>query len=257
MALTEVLIIAAAFSLQDVRDRPLEQQQAADNAHRSSTTSAPSSAATSKLWKWLEDSRAPRRAQAQQPQQEQLLRENFISPRREWRDMHSQLHTWWPSTAGGSTPRRHLRAAALSLLPGCSATSAARARRRGLVPGARASVPSPSGAHLSKKPGRWMSPPSWSRPRACSAAALPPSIRLDPASPAHHQDAAARAALGERSRRGDGAGARHALRHRGLQQPARELRQRRCPAAREIFIREALVNGEWDTRCPSSPPTAS
>src|SRR6185295_4435247 len=33
-ALSEVLIIAAAFSVQDVRDRPLEQQAAADAAHK-------------------------------------------------------------------------------------------------------------------------------------------------------------------------------------------------------------------------------
>ena len=33
-ALTEVLIIASAFSVQDVRDRPIEQQAAADAAHR-------------------------------------------------------------------------------------------------------------------------------------------------------------------------------------------------------------------------------
>ena len=33
-ALTEVLVIASALSVQDVRDRPLEQQQAADKAHK-------------------------------------------------------------------------------------------------------------------------------------------------------------------------------------------------------------------------------
>src|SRR5205085_1548803 len=32
-ALREVLIVASALSVQDVRDRPLEQQQAADRAH--------------------------------------------------------------------------------------------------------------------------------------------------------------------------------------------------------------------------------
>ncbi len=38
--------------------------------------------------------------------------------------------------------------------------------------------------------------------------------------------------------------------HRGLQRAAHQLRPRRPAGAREIFIREALVGGEWDTRLP-------
>ena len=57
------------------------------------------------------------------------------------------------------------------------------------------------------------------------------------------QGPAAGAALGEEGRRGHRAGAGHALRHRHLQQPPGELRQRRCPGcARDLHPRGA---GQW------------
>jgi ATP-dependent helicase HrpA len=79
-----------------------------------------------KLWAWIDAGRGVHGhagAAAQKldshkltnRQQEQRLREHFVSPRRvrEWRDIHSQLHTvvaehgWRLNTAAG-----HLRAAA-------------------------------------------------------------------------------------------------------------------------------------------------
>ncbi|WP_309639650.1 ATP-dependent RNA helicase HrpA, partial [Methylibium sp.] len=102
-SLTEVLVIASALSVQDVRDRPLEQQQAADAKHKLFDDERSEFMGYLKLWNWLEEGRGihghagtgtdtPRLSNRQQ---EQRLREHFVSPRRvrEWRDIHSQLHT--------------------------------------------------------------------------------------------------------------------------------------------------------------------
>ena len=54
-ALTEVLIIASAMSVQDVRDRPLEAQQAADQAHKKFDDEKSEFIGDLKLWTWLEE----------------------------------------------------------------------------------------------------------------------------------------------------------------------------------------------------------
>ncbi len=95
-ALREVLVVASALSVQDVRDRPLEQQQAADQAHAKFDDDKSEFLATLKLWSWLEHSRGGHgEHRLSSRKHEQLLRENFISPRRvrEWRDIHSQLQS--------------------------------------------------------------------------------------------------------------------------------------------------------------------
>jgi ATP-dependent helicase HrpA len=93
-------------------------------------------------------------------QQEQRLRERFVSPRRvrEWRDIHSQLHTvvaehgWRLNTVAG-----HLRAGA----PGAAGRPAGQhrlqERRRGLVPRcARHQVLAPPGRAPEQEAGRWL-----------------------------------------------------------------------------------------------------
>ncbi|MEN9982682.1 MAG: hypothetical protein RI918_651, partial [Pseudomonadota bacterium] len=140
-ALDEVLVIASALSVQDVRDRPMEAQQAADQAHVKFDDEKSEFAGYLKLWKWLETSKggAPHttvrpelveglRAQMASTgsartdatsapahklsnrQYEQLLRQNFVNIRRvrEWRDIHSQLvtvvaeHKWRVNTKPAS-----------------------------------------------------------------------------------------------------------------------------------------------------------
>jgi hypothetical protein len=101
----------------------------------SSTTRKASSAATCKLWKWLGDARGGHGTdhKLSNRQYENLLRENFINIRRvrEWRDIHSQLHTvvgehkWVLNDKPASYEQLHL-----SMLAACSATSAARATRK-------------------------------------------------------------------------------------------------------------------------------
>ncbi|WP_377152849.1 hypothetical protein ACFJIX_16590 [Roseateles sp. UC29_93] len=68
-ALSEVLIIASALSGQDVRDRPMEQQQQADEKHKKFDDEKSEFMGYLKLWKWLGESRGGEGgAQALQPQ---------------------------------------------------------------------------------------------------------------------------------------------------------------------------------------------
>jgi ATP-dependent helicase HrpA len=56
-ALSEVLIIASALSVQDVRDRPLEAQAQADQAHAKFDDDKSEFSGYLTLWHWLENSR--------------------------------------------------------------------------------------------------------------------------------------------------------------------------------------------------------
>src|SRR5690606_3198248 len=56
-ALQEVLVVAAALSVQDVRDRPLEAQQQADQAHAKFDDEKSEFSGYLTLWKWINDAR--------------------------------------------------------------------------------------------------------------------------------------------------------------------------------------------------------
>ncbi|MDR4517285.1 MAG: ATP-dependent RNA helicase HrpA [Nitrosomonas sp.] len=89
--LQEVLIIASALSLQDPRDRPFEHQNAADQAHRRFIDERSDFMGYLKLWeffdKLLKHKKSNRKLIAQ-------CRDHFLSYRRlrEWREIHNQLH---------------------------------------------------------------------------------------------------------------------------------------------------------------------
>jgi ATP-dependent helicase HrpA len=89
--LTEILIIASALSVQDPRDRPMDRQEAADAAHKRFTDERSDFFAYIKIWAWYEQALAHK-------QSNRLLmeecRKNFLSPLRlrEWRELHQQLH---------------------------------------------------------------------------------------------------------------------------------------------------------------------
>ena len=112
--LDEVLVIAAALSVQDPRERPLDQQAAADQRHAKFADERSDFLAFLKLWK-LQDEQGLRR----------LCRENFLSyPRlREWRDVHAQLEAvvgeldWKRSSAKPDKPEGY-RAIHRALLAG-------------------------------------------------------------------------------------------------------------------------------------------
>ncbi|WP_057092187.1 ATP-dependent RNA helicase HrpA [Comamonas thiooxydans] len=220
-ALAEVLIIASALSVQDVRDRPMEAQQQADQAHAKFDDEKSEFSGYLRLWKWLSDARggkvvaksrkemvaqhAPAAkpnarnqaflpvsqrasgaqlegtveerlalfnpAEQAQPadeathkisnrQWEQLLRQNFINIRRvrEWRDIHSQLLTvvkeqkWLLNNEAAGYEAVHL-----SMLSGLLGNIGYKAEESESYLGAHGIKFHPHpGAHLSKKPGRWI-----------------------------------------------------------------------------------------------------
>ncbi len=271
-ALTEVLIIASALSGQDVRDRPMDQQQQADEKHKKFDDERSEFMGYLKLWKWLGESRgsapeegagglstsgqAPRTHKLSNRRHEQLLRDNFVSPRRvrEWRDIHSQLHTvvaemgWRLNGAAATYEQVHL-----SMLAGLLGNIGLKADDDDWYLGARGiKFWRHPGAHLSKKPGRWIVAAELvdtTRLFGRGIAAIDPQwlpgiaghlIKTQLLEP-HWEKKAAEVIALERA----------TLYGIVIYNNRRVNFGRVDPvAAREIFIREALVNGEWETRLP-------
>ena len=90
--LTEILIIASALSVQDPRDRPQERQEAADAAHKRFADERSDFLAYIKIWAWYEQALAHKQSNRLMAEE---CRKNFLSPLRlrEWRELHQQLHT--------------------------------------------------------------------------------------------------------------------------------------------------------------------
>ncbi|AXF86064.1 hypothetical protein DTO96_101805 [Ephemeroptericola cinctiostellae] len=91
-ALREVLIIASALSVQDVRDRPAELRAQADSAHAKFNDASSEFLTYLKIWNWFDD--AIKHKKSNKLLQENC-RSNFLSQLRlrEWRDVHTQLST--------------------------------------------------------------------------------------------------------------------------------------------------------------------
>ncbi len=89
-ALTEVLIIASALSVQDPRERPLDAQEAADAAHRAMADEKSDFLTFVKLWRFVQKATQEKESNRKLTEE---LRRKFLSPRRlrEWRDVHAQL----------------------------------------------------------------------------------------------------------------------------------------------------------------------
>ena len=88
-SLQEVLIIASALSVQDVRERPPERQQAADQAHAQWKDIDSDFAGLVNLWRGFEEQRLALGASPLRS----WCRKNFLNylRLREWRDSHRQL----------------------------------------------------------------------------------------------------------------------------------------------------------------------
>ncbi|WP_067700390.1 ATP-dependent RNA helicase HrpA [Nocardia jejuensis] len=89
--LPEVLIIVAALSIQDVRERPVEFQQAADTKHARFIVEGSDFLAFLRLWEYLGDQRKALSSN----QFRRLCRDEFLHYLRirEWQDLHGQLRT--------------------------------------------------------------------------------------------------------------------------------------------------------------------
>ncbi len=192
-------------------------------------------------------------------QYEQLLRQNFVSMRRvrEWRDIYSQLHTvvaehkWRINTTPASYEQLHL-----SMLAGLLGNIGCKLETDGAngeYLGARSIkfYPHP-GAHLVKKPGRWIVAAELvetTRLFGRGIAAIEPQWLeqvgahllkkqlLDP----HWEKRQAEVNALER-----------ATLYGIVIYSGRRVNYSRVdlPGAREIFIREALVGGQWETKLP-------
>jgi ATP-dependent helicase HrpA len=260
-ALTEVLVIAAAFSVQEVRDRPLEHQQAADAAHKKFDDEKSEFVGDLKLWNWLEAARGAKlqgqgEHKVSHRKQEQLLRDNFISPRRvrEWRDIHSQLHTvvaehkWRLNGAAATYEQIHL-----SMLAGLLGNIGLKSDEDDWYLGARGiRFYKHPGANLSKKPGRWIVAAELvetTRLFGRGIAAIEPQwlpqiaghiIKTQLLEPHWEKKAAEVIALERATLYGIVIYSNRRVNFGNVD----------AAAARDIFIREALVAGEWETRLP-------
>ena len=259
-ALDEVLVIASALSVQDVRDRPMEAQQQADAAHVKFDDEKSEFAGYLKLWKWINDGKGGEgQHKLSNRQYEQLLRQNFVNIRRvrEWRDIHSQLHTvvaehkWRLNTLPANYEQLHL-----SMLSGLLGNIGCKLETEGASGeylGARGIkfYPHP-GAHLVKKPGRWIVAAELvetTRLFGRGVAAIEPQWLeqvaghllkkqlLDP----HWEKKVAEVTALER-----------ATLYGIVIYSGRRVNFGRVDmvAAREIFIRQALVDGQWETKLP-------
>lgn len=257
-ALDEVLVIASALSVQDVRDRPMDKQAQADQAHAKFDDEKSEFSGYLKLWKWLGDVRGGHDAvhKLTNRQYENLLRENYVNIRRvrEWRDIHSQLHSvvgeqkWVLNDKPASYEQLHL-----SMLCGLLGNLGIKNEEEDWYLGARGiKFYRHPGAKLSKKPGRWIVAaelvettrlfgrgianiePQWVEQ---VAGHLLKKQLLDP----HWEKKAAQVTALERA----------TLYGLVIYNGRRVNFGRVDPVtAREIFIREALVAGNWDTKLP-------
>jgi ATP-dependent helicase HrpA len=261
-ALDEVLVIASALSVQDVRDRPMEAQQQADQAHAKFDDEKSEFSGYLKLWKWISEGKGGEgQHKLSNRQYEQLLRQNFVSMRRvrEWRDIYSQLHTvvaehkWRLNTLPASYEQLHL-----SMLAGLLGNIGYKLETEGAGSGGEylgargiKFYPHP-GAHLVKKPGRWIVAAELvetTRLFGRGIAAIEPQWLeqvgghllkkqlLDP----HWEKKSAEVNALER-----------ATLYGIVVYSGRRVNYGRVDlvGAREIFIREALVNGQWDCKWP-------
>ncbi|WP_019429460.1 ATP-dependent RNA helicase HrpA [Limnohabitans sp. Rim47] len=327
-ALDEVLVIASAMSVQDVRDRPMDAQAQADQQHAKFDDDKSEFTGYLKLWKWIHDARGgptahghpvkpgvtsreqPGVTSREQPgvtsrgqpavtsrgqlgvtsreqlgvtkgaglpapsvmpanagihapthklsnrQYEQLLRQNFINIRRvrEWRDTHTQLltvvaeHKWRINTQPASYEQLHL-----SMLAGLLGNVGYKLEDEEAYLGARGiKFHKHPGAHLSKKPGRWIVvaelvettrlfgrgiaaiEPQWLEQ---VGAHLLKKQLLDP----HWEKKSAEVVALER-----------ATLYGLVVYSGRRTAYSRVDlhGAREIFIREALVGHQWETQLP-------
>ena len=155
--LSEMLIVAAALSVQDPRDRPAEAQGAADNAHKKFADEKSEFLSYLKIWKWFQEAIDQKKSNRQLQEQ---CRENFLSQMRlrEWRDVHSQLFTlvreqgWRMNEAAATYEQLHL-----ALLTGLLGNVGYKSDDEPLYLGARGiRFHLWPGSALTKKAGRWV-----------------------------------------------------------------------------------------------------
>ncbi|WP_084168163.1 ATP-dependent RNA helicase HrpA [Paraburkholderia acidipaludis] len=250
-SLREVLIIASALSVQDPRDRPIEAQEQADQAHRRFADERSEFLQWLKIWAWFEEAVAHKKSNRQLVD---ACRANFLSHLRlrEWRDVHSQLltvvreHGWRLNESEATYEQIHH-----ALLTGLLGNIGLKADDDPHYLGARGiKFHLWPGSALVKKAGRWVVAAELvetSRLYARCIAKIEPEwlekvgahLLKKSLSEPHWEKRAAQVSAFER-------GVLYGL---PVYQRRRVAFGRQDPArARELFIRGALVEGEFDTK---------
>ena len=252
-SLREVLIIASALSVQDPRDRPIEAQEQADQAHKKFADERSEFLQWTRMWTWFEDAIAHKKSNKQLTD---ACRANFLNHvrLREWRDVHSQLltvvreHGWRLNESEATFEQIHL-----ALLTGLLGNVGLKADDEPYYLGARGiKFYLWPGSALLKKAGRWVMAGELvetSRLYARCIAKIEPEwleqvgahlLRKSISEPHWEKKAAQVAAFERATLHGLTVYARRRVSF-GKQDPVR---------ARELFIRGALVDGEFETKLP-------
>jgi len=253
--LTEMLIVASALSTQDPRDRPIEYQQQADEKHKKFADERSEFLSYLKIWAWFEDAIEHKKTNRQL---QENCRANFLSQvrLREWRDVHSQLLTivreqgWRLNESPATYEQLHI-----SLLTGLLGNIGFKAEdeQAGIYLGARGiKFHIWPGSTLGKKAGRWI-----------MAAELVETTRLYARTIAQIQPEwvekvgahLLKKSWGEprwEKKQAQVTALERATLHGIVIYGARRINygQRNPTEAREIFIRDALVAGDYETRLP-------
>jgi ATP-dependent helicase HrpA len=256
--LTEMLIIASALSVQDPRDRPMEYQQQADEKHKKFADEKSEFLSYVKIWRWFEQAIEHKKTNRQL---QENCRENFLSQvrLREWRDVHSQLLTivkeqgWRMNESPATYDQLHL-----ALLTGLLGNIGYKMEEEGSASGgaylgARGiKFHIWPGSTLGKKAGKWV-----------MAAELVETTRLYARCIAQIQPEwvekigahLLKKSWGEprwEKRSAQVTASERATLYGIVVYSQRRINyaQHNPLEAREIFIREALVGGDYDTRSP-------
>ena len=245
--LDQLLVIAAALAAQDPRVRPMDNPSAADERHARFADERSDFLGYLKLWKLFEG------------KWEKVCRESFVSiPRmREWRDIHGQLHAmvaemgWHPSAVDPAKPEGY-RAVHRALLAGLLGNVGLRDEEGGGYTGPRGVKFWVHPGSFTRKPGRWI-----------VAAELVETTRLYGRSvasiePQWLEQLGAHLIKRHRERpHWEKARAQVVALERGTLYGLPVYVNRRVDygrleprLARQIFIRSALVEGDFETRAP-------
>lgn len=119
-ALAEVLVLVSALSISDVRERPLDQQQAADQAHQAFAVPGSDFLSVLQIWSWWQQ----QRGELSRSKAQDSARRAFLSVQRlhEWMQLHKQLlqitreEVWHSGPVGAAEPEAIHRSLLAGLL---------------------------------------------------------------------------------------------------------------------------------------------
>lgn len=253
--LTEVLIVASALSVQDPRDRPVEHQGAADEAHKKFADEKSEFLSYLKIWKWFENAIEHKKSNRQLMDS---CRATFLNQLRlrEWRDVHSQLLTivkeqgWRTNELPATYDQLHM-----ALLTGLLGNIGFKGEDEpgGAYLGARGiKFHIWPGSHLSKKPGKWIVSAELVETTRLYARCV---ARIEPEWIEKIGGHLLKKSWGEprwEKRPAQVTASERATLYGIVVYSQRRINygQKNPVEAREIFIRDALVGGDYDTRAP-------